>query len=646
MKWKAKHKIQKGQEYLDTEEIEEDNRAEWQKRLDGDYDLDNGFQLKYEAPKMNEEVRSKYQQELNSRYGEPTEYKGGELPEVVVMPQGGFVRKKYDTESNEYQNGLKGYVMYKGSDGRYHTDFVWRPQQERNYGSAFNPHEFTDITSKVIGKGMEHAGNSIVHAVNAPYRLVGDVASLFGYDTPSHVADATEQAIGQGGTWLLTNPVSQALFSYLTPSKYAGWAATGYMPHDERNTGFGDESTNLLFDLGIGTLTGSSAANASSKAARVIKYSQPKYWRYHFRNSMVPSGYQNFGERVGNYIRNIFSGENPIPPGKQPWLIEGTPEYEKYAKALKPYLKNMPGFTIDDLIRARQDAINIYSGASQQFNTFKIVGKNEKGQLIVDFSDAIRKKIVDNGLSAKTVIGIINKLRDNPGSKLVYPDMFTAAGGNAVYSYTPIANGMYKSDLINYNYGILKMNDIQDYQPFIRNGDHVSQRLKLNEKADNLIKKARDMEDEVYMRNPDLIQYEMDLSKGLIHDVKPKLSMADQMKLKLSKVQRDAGMRLRKFNDKIDAKTNNFEISSIIPGAKPYVFVTEQPITTLSRGGGSFMGILPLEISDNGVKIYNKAQLGITPVEGNLLPYEVIQYRQFNPIPLNKSLNPIIASIY
>lgn len=612
-------------------------------------------------------------------------YRSNERYAIGVTPTRVALVESYEPGSHDYERYGKTSDIYIGNQGSGSYDqWATKDQQKeadiqeqkriRNLSgpSAFNPTAATDYFNKAVGTVM----SPVITGIKKGYDYIKDIPLTFN-TSPSVGLSLPTNAVGRITLSDVTNnptvsSFGNGLLSVLTPSKDFGFAfsvgdalSSGDFskikaPWNPSNYGFATslddkmgQAMNTEVDWIIPLAGAPTVASKGEHAINVVRYAQPKYWRYHFRNSMVPSGYGNFKERVGNFIKNIFSGENPIIPGQQPWLIKGTPEYEKYAEALQSYADMMPGFTVDDLIRARQDAINIYSGAPQQFNTFKIIGVGDNGQLKVDMSDKIRKKIIENGLNEDVIKTILSRLKDgstlektyDPFAKTVFPDIFTSAGGNGQYRYHSLKSGTHTPYYMDYDYGTLTFTDKQDYQPFIREGDHVSQRLGLNKKADELTAKSHKLEQEVADKHPEYIEYQINLNEGLIPSVKPNLSMTDKIKLGLSKMYLDAGTKVRKLNNKIDAKMNNFEISSIIPGAKPYDFITVQPITLLSRPKMKYFD-MPLDINEKGGKTYGKAFLGFTPVEGYFLPSEVFNYAAINPeVIINEAFNPIIGPI-
>lgn len=610
-------------------------------------------------------------------------YRSNERYAIGVTPTRIALVESYEPGSHDYERYGKTSDIYIGNQGSGSYDqWTTKDQQKeadiqeqkriRNLSgpSAFNPTAATDYFNKAVGAVML----PVITGIKTVNDYIKDIPLTFN-TSPSVGLSLPTASVGRITlSDVADNPtvrgISNGLFSILTPSKDFGFAfsvgdalSSGDFnrikaPWNPTNYGFATsiddkmgQAMNTEVDWIIPLAGAPTVASKGEHAINVARYAQPKYWRYHFRNSMVPSGYGSFKERVGNFIKNIFSGENPIIPGQQPWLIKGTPEYEKFTKDLQVYADMMPGFTVDDLIRARQDAINIYSGAPQQFNTFKIVGVGDNGQLLVDMSDKIREKITKNGLDENAIHFILNKLADfstlekkyNPFAKTVFQDIFTSAGGNGQYQYTSLASGTHTPYYMSYNYGILKFKDKQDYQPFIREGDHVSQRLGFDKKADELTAKSHKLKQKVLDKHPEYIEYQINPNEGFIPAVKPNLSVTDKIKLGLSKMYLDAGIKARKLNNIIDAKMNNFEISSIIPGAKPYDFVTEQPITLLSIPK---IFNMPLDITEKGQHRFGKAFLGFTPVEGYLLPPEIYMYKEIRPETIiNESFAPIIEPI-
>lgn len=80
-----------------------------------------------------------------------------------------------------------------------------------------------------------------------------------GYDIwrPVHKAlEGFDQLLGRGIQAVAgekgAQAVGQYVFPYLSPSRYVGWATSGYAPHRPENPGLGREELNEMFDLGTG----------------------------------------------------------------------------------------------------------------------------------------------------------------------------------------------------------------------------------------------------------------------------------------------------------------------------------------------------------------------------------------------------------
>ena len=163
----------------------------------------------------------------------------------IIDKQGKRKKFKVNTKPESATGDQVVVVTPKGNTVVNQEDLKPKPV---GYKSAFQG----NLIMTPVRKGFELLGKGLytgAQALERGFTYGGQPITYGGQPNPYGIYSPEQYELLINTPTPVTDATFKYVLPYIMPSRWVGWARTGYAPHREENTGLGDENLNLMFDV-------------------------------------------------------------------------------------------------------------------------------------------------------------------------------------------------------------------------------------------------------------------------------------------------------------------------------------------------------------------------------------------------------------